>query len=306
MKNFQLNQQIAYFRKKHNLTQEKFASLVGVSNQAVSKWESGACCPDIQLLPVIAECFNISIDALFLSNDYESRSKMLTRYGCTDRDEDFITAVDAYEKVILSGNATTQDYSDYAYLFWRHGTSDVNKAEKLYRNALKFGEGGHDDSYYLIHSQIIKLLCWRGRFEECINQYRERLKNEKDNWWSYYLLSLAYDMAGRKEDSWQLIEKALSQFEGNFYLYTAAGDLCRDRGKSEEAFEYWEKAYIDNPKQISCLYSAAFFFEQLDKSQEAIEAWRRIVRWHHENDFYSNHETDMPLERIEKLLNTNK
>ena len=33
----------------------------------------------------------------------------MTRYECTDRDEDFAAALDAYEKVILSGNATTED-----------------------------------------------------------------------------------------------------------------------------------------------------------------------------------------------------
>ncbi|MDU6854582.1 MAG: helix-turn-helix domain-containing protein [Zhenhengia sp.] len=302
MKKFQISQQIAYFRKKNNLTQEQFASLMGVSNQAVSKWESGACCPDIQLLPTIAECFNVSIDALFITDDYESRSKMMTRYECTGHEEDFSTAIQAYEKVILSGNATTQDYGDYAYLFWSHGTSMIDKAERLYKNALKFGEDSHDEKYYLIHTQVIRLLCWRGRTDECINQYTERLENQADNWWNYYLLSLAYSFSGKQQEAWKLVEKALNQFEGNFYLYTLAGESCRELGEYEKAFEYWKKAYEDNPKQISCLYSAAFLYEALDKTQEAVETWRRIVRWHHDNNFYSNHETDMPLERIERLL----
>lgn len=306
MKAFRINEQIAYYRKKHKLTQEKFASLIGVSNQAVSKWESGACCPDIQLLPAIAECFKVSIDALFLSDDYESRSKMLTRYGCTDRDEDFATALEAYEKVILSGNATTQDYSDYAHLFLRRGTASINKAEKLFNNALKFGEEQHDESYYLIHTQMIKLLCWRGRFDECITKYEERLKAEPDNWWSHYLLSLAYSQSGKIEEAWQITQTALGKFESNFYLGTIAGDLSSEMGKYDDAFVYWERAYADNPKQIACLYSAAFLLERLERTQEAIEAWQRIVRWHHGNDFYCNHETDMPLERIEKLLESTK
>ncbi len=41
------------------------AAQLGVTNQAVSKWENNICCPDIQLLPKIAELFNISIDTLF-------------------------------------------------------------------------------------------------------------------------------------------------------------------------------------------------------------------------------------------------
>ncbi len=59
-----LNQQIAFLRREQGLTQEQLANALGVSNQAVSKWESGACCPDIQLLPDIAKLFHVSFDKL--------------------------------------------------------------------------------------------------------------------------------------------------------------------------------------------------------------------------------------------------
>lgn len=60
-----IGNRIAYFRKKNELTQEILANKLGVSNQAVSKWEADQCCPDIQLLPLIADIFNVSIDSLF-------------------------------------------------------------------------------------------------------------------------------------------------------------------------------------------------------------------------------------------------
>ncbi len=59
-----LNKQIAFLRREKDLTQEQLANALGVSNQAVSKWESGACCPDISLLPDIAKLFQVSIDKL--------------------------------------------------------------------------------------------------------------------------------------------------------------------------------------------------------------------------------------------------
>jgi len=59
-----LNEQIAYLRKQKGMTQEELAGRLGVTNQSVSKWESAQCCPDIGLLPAIADIFGVSIDTL--------------------------------------------------------------------------------------------------------------------------------------------------------------------------------------------------------------------------------------------------
>ncbi len=64
MAQIQLNEQIAFLRRQKGLTQEALAQQLGVTNQTVSKWESGQCCPDIQLLPVLADLFGVSVDEL--------------------------------------------------------------------------------------------------------------------------------------------------------------------------------------------------------------------------------------------------
>ncbi len=56
---------ITKYRKALGLTQEGLAQQLGVTNQAVSKWESGQSCPDIALLPKIADLFGITMDQLF-------------------------------------------------------------------------------------------------------------------------------------------------------------------------------------------------------------------------------------------------
>ena len=60
-----LGSQIGAYRRKINMTQEALAQKLGVTNQAVSKWESDQCCPDISLLPQIADVFEITLDELF-------------------------------------------------------------------------------------------------------------------------------------------------------------------------------------------------------------------------------------------------
>lgn len=56
---------IKKLRKEKELTQETLAEFLGVSFQAVSKWERGETYPDIAILPAIASFFNVSIDDLF-------------------------------------------------------------------------------------------------------------------------------------------------------------------------------------------------------------------------------------------------
>lgn len=65
MEKLKLNDTIYFYRKKQGLTQEELAIKLGVTNQSVSKCESAQCCPDLSLIPKLAEIFEVSIDELF-------------------------------------------------------------------------------------------------------------------------------------------------------------------------------------------------------------------------------------------------
>ena len=56
-----LGRNIAYARKQSGLTQNDLACRVGVTAQAVSKWERGNACPDIAILDEIANALGISL-----------------------------------------------------------------------------------------------------------------------------------------------------------------------------------------------------------------------------------------------------
>jgi transcriptional regulator with XRE-family HTH domain len=60
-----LSQQIAQQRKATGITQQELADRLGISFQAVSKWETGLSCPDISLLPRLAGIFGVSVDSFF-------------------------------------------------------------------------------------------------------------------------------------------------------------------------------------------------------------------------------------------------
>ena len=59
-----ISEKISSLRKAHGLTQEALGEAVGVSPQAVSKWEKGDSLPDISVIPDLCRIFGISADSL--------------------------------------------------------------------------------------------------------------------------------------------------------------------------------------------------------------------------------------------------
>ena len=70
-----LGNYIAELRKKNGMTQAELAEKLGITDKAVSKWERDLSCPDIALLPRIAEIFGLSVDELMRSKPDENKVK---------------------------------------------------------------------------------------------------------------------------------------------------------------------------------------------------------------------------------------
>ncbi len=68
-----IGNRISKYRKEKGFTQEELASMLGVSSQAVSKWENDISCPDIQLLPQLCRILGISTDELLTGSRDEVR-----------------------------------------------------------------------------------------------------------------------------------------------------------------------------------------------------------------------------------------
>ena len=61
---FPLGERIRLFRIRQNMTQRQLAEALGVSAQAVSKWETGVACPDVTLLYDLSRLLSVTTDAL--------------------------------------------------------------------------------------------------------------------------------------------------------------------------------------------------------------------------------------------------
>lgn len=93
-----LGNNISEKRKAKGMTQEELAANLGVSPQAVSKWENNLSCPDISLLPAIAKIFGMSVDELL------GAASATENVG---EEKTFAEPETAYEEPVFTGKKAT-------------------------------------------------------------------------------------------------------------------------------------------------------------------------------------------------------
>lgn len=70
LKELTLGRRIAQLRRAQGFTQEVLAESLGVTAQAVSKWENDQSCPDIMTLPKLARYLEVSVDTLLTGEEF--------------------------------------------------------------------------------------------------------------------------------------------------------------------------------------------------------------------------------------------
>ncbi|MBQ7944765.1 MAG: helix-turn-helix transcriptional regulator [Lachnospiraceae bacterium] len=65
-------------RTKKNISQEKFAEIMDVSRQSISKWETDRAYPEMSRLIFMSDYFQVSLDYLVRGKEYEEREKAET------------------------------------------------------------------------------------------------------------------------------------------------------------------------------------------------------------------------------------
>ena len=102
-------------RKLQELTQEQVAEMLGVTSQAISKWECGTSYPDIEMLPIIANIFKVSTDYL-LGVDISKQEKDI--FEIIEKAKAFRDNSKYNDAVILLRNAFIQYPSSCEIMYW--------------------------------------------------------------------------------------------------------------------------------------------------------------------------------------------
>ncbi|MCL2774240.1 MAG: helix-turn-helix domain-containing protein [Oscillospiraceae bacterium] len=271
-----IGENIKKLRNEKQVTQEQLAEHLSISYQAVSKWENNVTTPDIFLLPVIAEYFEVPIDEIFKVNmkGYKNKAaRLFALYDYGDREhkkENFNKAEAEYEKLIAENKMDGEDMRLYGILNQFYAQVLNKKAEEMLKKSVEMGIERSE-------GQLMGLLRSQGRHEENIKKYEELMKNDPDNvrWWN--LLASSHNDFDKKSDT---VKKGLKKFPNDAGLLNRYAEICKNQGKYDEAIEYYKKSVEQNNEIGSSYYAMAFLYKDMEKYKESIQAWEEVIALH--------------------------
>ena len=249
--NIEMGAKIRQLRQGCGLTQEELGNELGVSPQAVSKWESGATLPDIQLLPELSALFGVSIDELFSITD-ESRMDRIENMVCYTRfipEKDFADAERFLRDKMQENAHNARATLALASLYVKKGREYMDLARPLAREALLLNPDRKMAHNMIFDSEGVPCHDWNedNRWE-LIDFYKDFIRNHPDNVAAVrWLLDLLAESGRAKElrEYITLMDGMNHSYRTDFYL----GRAAQIEGDMEAAFRCWNHMVEEYPDE---------------------------------------------------------
>ena len=275
----ELGKKIKQLRFKASLTQEQLAESVGVSAQAVSKWENSVAMPDITLLPQLAEIFGVSIDDLF---DLSVEQRLNRIENRMDREDELPQDVFWEYEEFLKAQLEDEHYQKrarelIAYLYWHRMNAAAQKASRYAKEAVRSAPGEKCCQWILQKAAGHVVWDWNlANHSKAIEFYRELVEANPDTRLPYFYL-LDNLIADRRADEAERYLERLSKLEDTRpvinEVYRAHIALARFDEPAADAVitQLLEK----NPDDPAALFEAAQYYAEKCDYDKAIDCYER-------------------------------
>lgn len=251
----EIGNQIRQLRIRRGITQEAMAQELGVTAQAVSKWERNITTPDIGLLPAISAYFGVTIDELFALSD-ETRMERIQNMLWDVR---YLDAKDVesarnflLEKAKREGN-NGRPHELLADLENHIAREHQSKAAEYAMEALRRDPNMRNAYGELIYAMNGKTADWNaGSHYALIDFYAEYIKNHPTCRNAYLDIIdqlLDDDRIDEAKQYWQ----RLDGFDITYRVLLYAGKIAWQSGDQQEAFRIWAKMEQQFPEEW-CVY----------------------------------------------------
>ena len=273
-----MGEKIRMHRLRRSMTQERLSQSVGVTAQAVSKWESGQSYPDITLLPELAAVLGVSIDELFESSQEQHLTRieaMLENEVMLSR-EDFDYAMNRAQEIARTKHYRGRCLTLMGELSMQRAKGYMNMAAEYVKQAL-----AEEPEKKVNHALLGDAMqgCKRDwcctNHSELIDYYFEFLQaHPEDTLGRMYLLDNLID-DGRLEEAERELAALRERRGEGFYVPMYEGMIAQKRGeleKAEACFDAMTKTYADDWR---AWFERADEYAKQGRDREAIEAYKR-------------------------------
>ncbi|MDF2544639.1 MAG: hypothetical protein K0S47_4357 [Herbinix sp.] len=313
----EIGEKIKSLRLNRGITQEVLADELGVTYQAVSKWENNVTMPDIQLLPKLSIYFGVTIDELFelTSEDRLHRIENMLDNERSLSSKMFEDTVNFLKEQLEKDRKNGRIYAFLAKLYLHRIHSDGEIAAEYGKCSLRYKPEAKDCHEVFQRTSNGVICDWNaGNCHELINFYYELVENNPNIARNYlYLmdnligdrrieearnilkgyakledhkdyLCVVYDAFLLEADG--LLDEAeccwnhlIEKFPDQHLAWFSIADHRAKHCRYEEAIEYYEKAFELSPKPryYDPLQAIAHIYEIQRKYDQAADTWKRII-----------------------------
>lgn len=275
----ELTNKLRSLRTLRGVTQEALAGALGVSPQAVSKWERGAAMPDISLLPELSVYFGVSMDELFGLTEEKELDRIQNMLW--DRrllsPHEMEQAERWLDEKIAAGYRAADCHRLKADLYNHQARMLKAKAEDAAKAALSLDPGckwgfdelicamdGYTADWYARNH--FRLIAW---LEDFVKQHPESRSG-----WMALMENLLDD--GRLAEAAQAL-KGLEQADDSYRVPAYRAKLLLREDKREEALATLEQMERDFPEDWLAAMNTAEFFAMEGDWETAIDRTKRAI-----------------------------
>ena len=277
-----IGNKIKKLRYKSGLTQEQLASRLGVSPQAVSKWETAISMPDITLLPLLAGEFGVSIDEMFDLTTEQTLNRIEKRM---EQEEELSPDIFREYEDFLKNQLPVSKEKDrilslLAGLYHHRMEADAKKVSKYARESIRLHPEKKECQWYLNMAEGQYVWDWNmANHTSLIDFYKEVIREDKESPASplpyYYLIdNLIADH--RTEEACAYLKEFEALPAANSFMVTiykahiALGEF--DEKKADSIVEAGLQSFAD---QGGFLFEAAQYYARKCNYEKALSLYEK-------------------------------
>ena len=266
---------IKQLRQDKHIKQETLADAIGVSAQAVSKWETGASDPDVALLPAIAGYFGVAIDELFEVPRAEHMERIRNMIWDERRikPETFERTVRYLEGILKEDPKDAEALTLLAELYNHRAHGDHENASYYAERALD-ADPADDNNAWAAYLEANNAPCgdnWFDNHFSAIRFIRAFLEKNPDDRYAKIILAENLLADHRLDEA----EAAIAQMKKDHAHLSYSAKLAFLKGDREEALRLWRKAAADYPNRWQATDALGEGYLALGMHEEALDAFEK-------------------------------